>query len=137
MSKIFETHVDDLQFFFVYIREAHPIDGPRPNKQFNVKDPKTNDERRELALKFVKDFELDIPVLLDEIDDKTSTAYAALPDRLFLVGEDGKIAYAGEKGPRGFDPDELTAAIKGLSSSGSRSSDPSEQAGKPTRPNNR
>ena len=36
----------------------------------------------------------------------------ALPDRLYLVGKDGKITYAGGRGPRGFKPDELEDAIR-------------------------
>ena len=37
--------------------------------------------------------------------------YGAHPDRLYLVGRDGKIAYTGGRGPTGFRPDELEEAI--------------------------
>ena len=50
--------------------------------------------------------------MLDDIDDTASTAYASLPDRLYLVGKDGEIAFAGDKGPRGFKPDLLPKAIE-------------------------
>ena len=40
-----------------------------------------------------------------------ATDYAAHPDRLYLVGKDGKLAWVGEQGPRGFRPNELEAAI--------------------------
>jgi len=39
-------------------------------------------------------------------------AYSAHPDRLYLVGKDGKIAYAGAPGPQGFNPDQLEEAIR-------------------------
>lgn len=52
-----------------------------------------------------------MPALIDRVDDKVNQAYQALPDRLYLVGKDGKIAYAGARGPRGFNPDELGDAI--------------------------
>lgn len=42
-----------------------------------------------------------------------STAYHAMPDRLFVIGVDGKIAYRGDRGPRGFKLDELEAHLKG------------------------
>ena len=45
------------------------------------------------------------------IDDKVNNAYKGWPDRLYLVGKDGKIAYAGGQGPFGFHPDELAEAI--------------------------
>jgi hypothetical protein len=58
-----------------------------------------------------------IPALVDELDDAVSIAYAAWPDRLYLVDIDGRIAYHGGRGPFGFDPDGLEEAIRGLNSS--------------------
>jgi hypothetical protein len=55
---------------------------------------------------------LNVPALLDDIDDTASKAYASLPDRLYLIGKDGKIAFAGDKGPRGFKVDLLEKAMK-------------------------
>lgn len=52
-----------------------------------------------------------IPAVLDRIDDKVGAAYSGHPDRLYLVGKDGKIAYAGARGPFGFSPGELEMAI--------------------------
>ena len=56
--------------------------------------------------------ELEVPALLDDMDDTASTAYASLPDRLYLIGKDGKIAYTGPRGPRGFDVDVLQKAME-------------------------
>ncbi len=55
---------------------------------------------------------LKVPVLVDDIDDSTSEAYASLPDRLYLIGKDGKIAFAGDRGPRGFKVDALQKAME-------------------------
>ena len=41
-----------------------------------------------------------------------SRAYAASPTRLYLVGADGRVAYAGGPGPFGFKPAKLGAAIE-------------------------
>lgn len=60
----------------------------------------------------VDDLDLPLPALVDRLDDRVNKAYGAQPDRLYLVGKDGKIAYAGAPGPRGFDPDEWEAAIR-------------------------
>jgi type I thyroxine 5'-deiodinase len=46
--------------------------------------------------------------MTNEVDLK----YAALPDRLYLIGADGLVAYRSAPGPWGFKPDELEAAIK-------------------------
>ena len=53
-----------------------------------------------------------IPTLVDEIDDGVGAAYAAWPDRLFLVGKNGKISIEGERGTRGFTTDLLEDAIR-------------------------
>ena len=106
-----DKYGDDVQFLFVYCREAHAADSTRPAGK-DVEQPVSTEERRQVAVEFLNDMKLKIPALLDNIDDKTSKDYASLPDRMYLVGRDGKIAYAGARGPRGFKPDELERAIK-------------------------
>jgi hypothetical protein len=101
-----------VQFFLVYIREAHAIDGDWPMFRVLVEDPVTDTERKSVATTCITNLDLGgMPALLDGVDDKTNHDYAAHPDRLFLVGRDGKIAYAGGKGPFGFKPHELEQAI--------------------------
>jgi hypothetical protein len=46
------------------------------------------------------------------MDDAVNKAYAAWPTRLYLVGLDGRVAYAGGLGPFGFKPAALGAAIE-------------------------
>ncbi|MBM3974410.1 MAG: hypothetical protein FJ301_09960 [Planctomycetes bacterium] len=103
---------DRVEFLFVYCREAHPVDGVSPGAKTMIEDPITNAERREVASKFVEEIGFAMPALLDQVDDAVSKAYASFPDRLYLVGTDGKIAYAGARGPLGFKPAELEKAIE-------------------------
>ena len=65
-----------------------------------------------MCVRCVDDLGIPIPAIVDRLDDRVNKAYGAHPDRLYLVGKDGKIAYAGPPGPRGFDPDELEEAIR-------------------------
>ena len=53
-----------------------------------------------------------IRTYVDEMDDAVNEAYAAHPTRLYLVGTDGRVEYAGGLGPFGFKPAELGAAIE-------------------------
>ena len=53
-----------------------------------------------------------IPTLLDDVDDAVALAYGGWPDRLYLVGRDGRVAFQGGRGPDGFKPEELEAAIE-------------------------
>jgi hypothetical protein len=107
-----------VQFYVIYIAEAHALDSAWPMAGRGhplVEEPITLEERIALAGSCMKDLGLDrIPTLVDRLDDATSRAYAAWPDRLFLVDRDGRIAYAGGPGPRGFKPEELEAAIRKL-----------------------
>jgi hypothetical protein len=50
---------------------------------------------------------LTIPAVVDKTDNRVNYAYAAWPERLVVVGTDGRIAYYGGPGPAGFKPAEL------------------------------
>ena len=77
----------------------------------DIYDPKTMDERRDVANRCVKALEYEIPALVDDIDDAVNQAYAGLPTRLYLVDLEGVVAYAGGLGPFGFKPAELKEAM--------------------------
>ncbi len=104
-----------MQFLLVYIREAHPADGwsvqVNPRLRY-VEHPTSSVERFQVANSCVNDLEIAMPCLIDDLDDSTMTAYNALPDRLYLVGRDGRIAFKGARGPFGFRPGPLEAAIE-------------------------
>jgi hypothetical protein len=54
----------------------------------------------------VRRLALSLPLLLDEMANRASRAFAAWPERLVLVGADGRIVYPGSPGPWGFSPEE-------------------------------
>lgn len=90
----------------MYIREAHPSDGwqvPQNTKDgIIIKDPTTAEERRKVAKEFADQFKVSLPILVDSLDDAAGKAFAAWPDRIYVIDPTGKIAYKGEPGPRGF-----------------------------------
>ncbi len=75
-------------------------------------DPKTIGERRAVAGQCEMALQYGIPTYVDEMDDAVNEAYAAWPTRLYLIGMDGRVVYAGGLGPFGFKPAELGAAIE-------------------------
>ena len=116
MEELYETYGDDVKFLMVYIREAHPTDGRQvgvnEREAILIKQPTTFEERLAVAKEMCTKLDISIPGVIDGMDNKVNEAYSAWPDRLYLVGKDGKIAYKGGPGPRGFKPNELEDAIK-------------------------
>lgn len=77
-----------------------------------VRQHRSFEERVEVGQTCMLKMALEIPALVDEMDDAVAAAYAAMPERLYLVGRDGRIAYQGGMGPMFFRPGEWEEAIK-------------------------
>ena len=107
-----ETYGEDVQFLLVYIKEAHAIDSASPMSRVLIEDPVSDEERQGVAKTCLATLEMEnIQAVVDRMDDAVNKAYQGWPDRLYLVGKDGKLAYASGRGPFGFEPDELESAI--------------------------
>ena len=75
-------------------------------------DPKTLKERRAVAGECETALKIDVRTYVDDMDDAVNNAYAAWPTRIYLVGKDGKVVYAGGMGPYDFKPAKLKTAIE-------------------------
>ncbi len=102
-------------FYIVYIREAHPTDGRQSGANTRegilIEQPTTFDARSDVALRMCVVLNLALPCLIDGVDNKVGNAYAGMPDRIYVVGTDGKIIFKGDRGPRGFKPEEAEKAL--------------------------
>jgi hypothetical protein len=116
LEELYERHRGEVAFFIVYIREAHPEDGwvlaDNRREEIALVDPTTLDERADAAETCARRLQTTIPILLDDVDDAVGSAYGGWPDRLYLIGRDGTVAFQGEVGPFGFKPAELAHAIE-------------------------
>ncbi len=70
------------------------------------------EERVEVGQACMLKLALEPPALVDEMDDAVAKAWAAMPERLYLIGEDGRVAYKGGLGPMFFRPLEWEQAIR-------------------------
>ena len=90
----------------MYIQEAHPVDLWQVSS--NVTDgvlfasPQTSDERLETAETCVVKLAIKVPALVDGIDNQIERAYTGWPDRLYVIGTDGRVRYKSAPGPFGF-----------------------------------
>ena len=99
----------------MYISEAHPDDewqmDVNKEEQVVFKQPTTFAERRALATVLVDRMKYRLPLAVDGIDNAAERAYAAWPERIYVIGQDGRIVYKGGMGPFGFKPDEAEEAL--------------------------
>jgi hypothetical protein len=116
MNEIYETYKDRVDFYLVYIREAHPTDGWQVFSNLNDgvlhADPKDADERANLAGVCMLNLGFTIPTLLDNMQNEVDDKYAALPERLYVLDKDGKVYYRGIMGSPGFDVDTWFEAVQ-------------------------
>ncbi len=119
LNKIYQSYKDQVEFCCIYIREAHPensVGGYKTERNRSIgiifDQPTTIEERGNIAEVCVLNLNLEMPMYLDGMDDDAEKKYAGWPERLYVIGSDQKIAYAGAMGPMGFDPDAWEEAIK-------------------------
>ena len=85
-----------MHFLTIYSIEAHPISG-RPSKYSHdaqgnpIDQPITYEERVELAAKTIEEADIQIPVLVDEIDNPLWCSYGRLPNNAYFIGQDGQV----------------------------------------------
>ena len=95
----------------MYVREAHPTD--EWQMKTNVKDdvcyaqPKTLEQRVAIAKDFTARFKFPLPFGIDEMGNAADSAYAAWPERLYVIDETGHVAYRGGMGPFNYKPAEI------------------------------
>ena len=100
----------------MYIAEAHSTDGWQLKSNLDedvlLAQHTTLDERFAAAREGVRRLRLTMPVLVDGMDDAVSDAFAAWPERISVVGTDGRIVFKGGPGPWEFDPEAAGRALE-------------------------
>ncbi len=114
--KLYEDYKDRAEFLQVYIREAHPQD--EWQMKSNVRDkvvyaqPQTRAQRIAIASDYIQRLKVSLPFAVDDLDNAANLAYAAWPERLYVIDEGGRIVYRGALGPFGYHPEEVRAWLE-------------------------
>jgi hypothetical protein len=115
MEAIYHQYRRHVEFFVIYVQEAHPTDGWQTDSNVAegilFRQHQSYEERESVAATCSLDLHLSLPVLIEEMDNAIDEAYGAAPERLYLIGADGRVAYRGGAGPHFFDLDEWEHAI--------------------------
>lgn len=77
-----------------------------------IDDPVTQLERNKVAAQCRAKLAMTLPTVVDTMVDSVNQLYRAWPERIYVIGRDGRIAYKGGMGPFGFEPDEAEQALK-------------------------
>ena len=80
-----EFNGDDVQFLFVYVREAHPGEDLPAHESY--------DDKVRAAELFREEDEVTIPILVDEVNGRVHRKYGKLPNPTFLIDKSGRIAF--------------------------------------------
>ena len=76
--------------------------------------PRSFEDRANVGAVCVKDLKVDLPMVVDEIDNRTERAYTAWPDRLYVLDREGRITYKSRPGPFGFEIEPVAKALAAL-----------------------
>jgi hypothetical protein len=115
IMQIYNDYKDHADFLTIYIREAHPLDEWQMKSNEKDKDdvcytqPKTLAQRIAIANDFTQRFKYALPFGIDEMNNAANDAYAAWPERLYVIDENGHISYKGGNGPFKYAPEEVRA----------------------------
>ena len=106
---------EQVAFLDVYVRDAHPTTGWRmeSNDKADIcfPQPETDEERGKIAKTCQAMLKMTVPLEVDHMDDRVGHLYSGMPDRLYVIGRDGRVVYKSGRGPFGFLPGEAEQAL--------------------------
>jgi thiol-disulfide isomerase/thioredoxin len=76
---------DNVEFLFVYVREAHPGERLGHHQSF--------DDKKEAAQRFREEEGIDIPIIVDDLKGKIHRKYGGLPNPTYLVDKSCRVAF--------------------------------------------
>lgn len=107
-----KKNADKADFLVIYVSEAHAKDEWFLFTDVCFDQPKCFDERIDLAARLLpRELLAALPVTIDGMDNLAEGLYAAWPERLYIVGGDGKIAYKGGLGPDDYNIPEMAGVL--------------------------
>lgn len=88
LQSLYEEYGARCQWLMLYVREAHPGE--------NLSAHKSYEQKRDQAEQFRQATQTPWPILIDEIDGAVHKQFGLLPNSVFLIDADGRVAFVGE-----------------------------------------
>ena len=85
INDLYENRDPNVEFFFVYTREAHPGEKLPAHRSY---------EDKVKAAEMLRDVEdIDIPIIVDDVRGNIHRKYGKLPNPTFIIDKGGRIAF--------------------------------------------
>lgn len=85
LNDLYDDRDPNVEFFFIYTREAHPGDKLAAHTSY---------EDKVKAAELLRDAEdIDIPIIVDEVNGSIHRKYGKLPNPTFIIDKSGRIAF--------------------------------------------
>jgi peroxiredoxin len=87
LNDLYEQYEDDrnVEFLFVYIREAHPGE--------KLPAHKTYEDKVHAAKTFRNEEDMEMRILVDDVDGKVHKKYGKMPNPTYLIDKSGRVAF--------------------------------------------
>ena len=85
LNDLYEEFGDEVEFLFVYVREAHPGEELGPHKEMR-------DKVRAAEL-LREEEEVEMPMIVDDLDGRIHRKYGKAPNPPYLIDRSGRIAF--------------------------------------------
>ncbi len=123
LSELYNLYCKYIDFRFVYILEAHaqdewPICSARWSPtQMPIKYNQTHtiEERLAVTKDFIRDFDFQIPVVIDKPEENLfEKLYASWPIRIYVIDKDHRLTYKAQPSETMLELKELTEHLKSI-----------------------
>ncbi len=88
LQEVYRDYRDRTEWLMMYVREAHPGESLPAHK--------THEQKRRHADFLRRDDQISWPIVVDDLEGTTHRAYGMLPNSIFLIDADGRIAFRGD-----------------------------------------
>jgi len=86
MNDLYEDYSDeDIEFLFVYVREAHPGEKLPAHSSW--------EEKVQAADNFRDEEDVEMPIIVDDLNGKIHRKYGALPNPTYIIDKSGRVAF--------------------------------------------
>jgi peroxiredoxin len=86
LNDLYQDYRDeDVEFFLVYIREAHPGDEVSAHESY--------DDKVEAAELLRNEEDVEIPILVDDVDGSIHRKYGQMPNSTYIIDKSGSVAF--------------------------------------------